>query len=159
LSGTSSSIKTKLWWNSHWMVLFQNGVWQLRSPAKMAATVQLRCYWKQLWSRWAITGSWEPLVLSHQGFFSVCDGYYTRTALKLIDAKNSDCCPIHFFMTDINLISCLILLFMLLCQYMITWDQIFSCIYWKFLLVTVAPFFLSENHREVLVFIWRIKYK
>jgi hypothetical protein len=25
-------------------------------------TVQLRCYWKQLWSRWAITGSWEPLV-------------------------------------------------------------------------------------------------
>ena len=63
MSGTSSSIKTKLWWNSHWMVLFQNGVRQLRSPAKMAATVQLRCYWKQLWSRWAITGSWEePLV-------------------------------------------------------------------------------------------------
>jgi hypothetical protein len=30
--------------NSHWMVLFQNGVRQLRSPAKMAATVQLRCY-------------------------------------------------------------------------------------------------------------------
>jgi hypothetical protein len=24
--------------------------------------VQLRCYWKQLWSRWAITGSCEPLV-------------------------------------------------------------------------------------------------
>jgi hypothetical protein len=45
------------------MVLFQNGVRQMRSPAKMAATVQLRCYWKQLWSRWAITGSWEPLVL------------------------------------------------------------------------------------------------
>ena len=45
------------------MVLFQNGVRQLRSPVKMAATVQLRCYWKQLWSRWAITGSWEPLVL------------------------------------------------------------------------------------------------
>ena len=22
------------------------------------------CYWKQLWSRWAITGSWEPLVLN-----------------------------------------------------------------------------------------------
>jgi hypothetical protein len=33
------------------------------SPTKMAATVQLRCYWKQLWSRWAITGSWEPLVI------------------------------------------------------------------------------------------------
>jgi hypothetical protein len=44
------------------MVLFQNCVWQSRSPTKMAATVQLRCYWKQLWSRWAITGSWEPLV-------------------------------------------------------------------------------------------------
>jgi hypothetical protein len=26
--------------------------------------LQLRCYWKQLWSRWAITGSWEPLVLN-----------------------------------------------------------------------------------------------
>jgi hypothetical protein len=63
LSGTSSSIRTKLWWNSHWMVLFQNCVRQSRSPTKMATTVQLRCYWKQLWSRWAITGSWEPLVL------------------------------------------------------------------------------------------------
>ena len=61
LSGTSSSIKTKLWRNSHWMVLFQNCVRQSWSPTKMAATVQLRCYWKQLWSRWAITGSWEPL--------------------------------------------------------------------------------------------------
>jgi len=36
------------------MVLFQNCVWQSRSPTRMAATVQLRCYWKQLWSRWAI---------------------------------------------------------------------------------------------------------
>ena len=44
------------------MVLFQNCVRQSRSPTKMADTVQLRCYWKQLWSRWAITGSWEPLV-------------------------------------------------------------------------------------------------
>jgi hypothetical protein len=26
LSGTRSSIRTKLWWNSHWMVLFQNCV-------------------------------------------------------------------------------------------------------------------------------------
>jgi hypothetical protein len=25
--------------------------------------VQLRCYWKQLWSRWAITGCWEPVVV------------------------------------------------------------------------------------------------
>jgi hypothetical protein len=52
------------------MVLFQNGVRQLRSPAKMAATVQLRCYWKQLWSRWAITGSWEPLVMLSKSFRS-----------------------------------------------------------------------------------------
>ena len=43
-----------------WMILFQNCVRQSRSPTKMATTV--RCYWKQLWSRWAITGSWEPLV-------------------------------------------------------------------------------------------------
>ena len=49
------------------MVLFQNCVRQLRSPAKLAATVQLRCYWKQLWSRWAITGSWEPLVFTKLG--------------------------------------------------------------------------------------------
>ena len=62
MSGTSRSIRTKLWWNSHLMVLFQNCVRQSRSPTKMAATVQLHCYWKQLWSRWAITGSWEPLV-------------------------------------------------------------------------------------------------
>ena len=51
--------------NSHknlWMVLFQNCVRPSGSPTKMATTVQLRCYWKQLWSRWAITGSWEPLV-------------------------------------------------------------------------------------------------
>ena len=65
MSGTSSSIRTKLWWNSHWMVLFQNCVRQSRSHTKIAATVQLRCYWKQLWSRWAITGSWEPLVFKH----------------------------------------------------------------------------------------------
>jgi hypothetical protein len=44
------------------MVLFQNCVRQSRSSTKMATTVQLRCYWKQLWSRWVITGSWEPLV-------------------------------------------------------------------------------------------------
>ena len=57
------------------MVLFQNGVRQLHSPAKMAATVQFRCYWKQLWSRWAITGSWEPLV-------------FTETLLKFIGIQN-----------------------------------------------------------------------
>jgi hypothetical protein len=34
--------RTKTGWL--WMVLFQNGVRQLRSPAKMATTVQLRCY-------------------------------------------------------------------------------------------------------------------
>ena len=44
------------------MVLFQNCVRQSCSPTKMTTTVQLHCYWKQLWSRWAITGSWEPLV-------------------------------------------------------------------------------------------------
>jgi hypothetical protein len=33
-TGTSSSIRTKLWWNSHWIVLFQNCVWQSRSPTK-----------------------------------------------------------------------------------------------------------------------------
>jgi hypothetical protein len=47
------------------MVLFQICVRQSCSPTKMATTVQLRCYWKCLWSRWAITGSWEPLVPSN----------------------------------------------------------------------------------------------
>jgi hypothetical protein len=70
LSGTGSSIRTKLWWNSHLMVLFQNCVQQSCSPTKMAAAVQLRCYWKQLWSRWAITGSWEPLVSFALSIFS-----------------------------------------------------------------------------------------
>ena len=70
MSGTSSSIRTKLWWNSHWMVLFQNCVRKLHSPTKMATTVQLCCYWKQLWSRWAITGSWEPLV-------RICNHFHT----------------------------------------------------------------------------------
>jgi hypothetical protein len=46
------------------MVLLQNYVRQSRSPTKMATTVQLRCYWKQLWSRGAITDSWEPLVFN-----------------------------------------------------------------------------------------------
>jgi hypothetical protein len=59
---------------------FQNGVRQLRSPAKMATTVQLRCYWKQFWSRWAITGSWEPLVLYYfsyfQQLFKIKDPFY-----------------------------------------------------------------------------------
>ena len=58
------NIRTKVWRNSHWMVPFQKCVRQSRSPTKMAATVQLRCYWKQLWSMRAITGSWEPLVIS-----------------------------------------------------------------------------------------------
>jgi hypothetical protein len=44
LSGTSSSIRTKLWWNSHLMVLFQNCVRQSCSPTKMAAAVQLLWY-------------------------------------------------------------------------------------------------------------------
>jgi hypothetical protein len=52
--------------SSYWAYGFRQEdfyVNQSRSPTKMAATVQLRCYWKQVWSRWAITGSWEPLVL------------------------------------------------------------------------------------------------
>ena len=76
MSGTSSSIRTKLWWNSHWMVLFQNCVRQSRSPTKMATTVQLCCYWKQLWSRWAITGSWEPLVFAMLGDIDLIFGIW-----------------------------------------------------------------------------------
>jgi hypothetical protein len=41
LSETICSIRTKFWWNSHWMVLFQNCVWQSHSLTKMATTVQL----------------------------------------------------------------------------------------------------------------------
>jgi hypothetical protein len=73
LSGTSSSIRTKLWWNSHWMVLFQIYVRQSMSPAKMTATVQVHHYWKQLWSRWAITDSWEPLVCLYFLAVLVCN--------------------------------------------------------------------------------------
>jgi hypothetical protein len=42
LSGTSSSIKTELRWNSHWMVLFQNGVRHL---------VRGRDHQTQIWFR------------------------------------------------------------------------------------------------------------
>ena len=82
--GTSSSIKTKLWWNSHWMVLFQNGVRQLCSPAKMAATVQLHCYWKQLWSRWAITGSWEPLVVVVSNFNILLRNHWANLGFRFM---------------------------------------------------------------------------
>jgi hypothetical protein len=92
LSGTSSTIRTKLWWNSHWMVLFQNCVRQLHSPAKMAATVQLRCYWKQLWSRWAITVSWEPLVQLYYGenkyIFSAISWWEQVTICQLYHGEN-----------------------------------------------------------------------
>ena len=75
------------------MVLFQNGVRQLHSPAKMATTVQFRCYWKQLWSRWAITGSWEPLVYfintpkvsTHYGEYSYAVSW---SLMKEIKKKN-----------------------------------------------------------------------
>jgi hypothetical protein len=36
--------KTHIAFVKIFLVLFQNGVRQLRSPAKMATTVQLRCY-------------------------------------------------------------------------------------------------------------------
>jgi hypothetical protein len=41
LSGTSCSIGTKLWLNSHWMVLFQNCVWWSRPLTKIAAQLNL----------------------------------------------------------------------------------------------------------------------
>jgi hypothetical protein len=47
LSGASSSIRTKLWWNSHWMILFQNCVRQSRSPTKMAANDYFIKVWFQ----------------------------------------------------------------------------------------------------------------
>ena len=87
MSGTSSSIKTKLWWNSHWMVLFQNGVRQLRSPDRMATTVQLRCYWKQLWSRWAITGSWEPLVNWLESFWNYVNKFHLSFTISEINDR------------------------------------------------------------------------
>ena len=38
---TICSIRTKCWWNSHWMVLFQNCVWWSRPLTKMAAQLNL----------------------------------------------------------------------------------------------------------------------
>ena len=37
LSETICSIRTKFWWNGHWMVLFQNCVWWSHPLTKMAA--------------------------------------------------------------------------------------------------------------------------
>ena len=103
LSGTSSSIKTKLRWNSHWMVLFQNGVRQLRSPAKMATTVQLRCYWKQLWSRWAITDSWEPLVMCSSVFSAYVDFHISIFFSQITWLNVANLCrDIAWMVLDIN---------------------------------------------------------
>jgi hypothetical protein len=41
LSETICSIRTKFWWNSHWMVLFQKCVRRLGPSTKMAPTVEL----------------------------------------------------------------------------------------------------------------------
>jgi hypothetical protein len=38
LSETICSIRTKFWWNSHWMVLFQKYIWQFGPSTKMAPT-------------------------------------------------------------------------------------------------------------------------
>jgi hypothetical protein len=40
------SIRTKFWWNSHWMVLFQNCVRQRRPVSKMAAMTKNRNFFK-----------------------------------------------------------------------------------------------------------------
>jgi hypothetical protein len=65
--GPSNDYVIKVWFQlSNWFKARRflcDCVRQSHSPTKMAATVQLHCYWKQLWSRWAITGSWEPLVV------------------------------------------------------------------------------------------------
>jgi hypothetical protein len=63
-------------------------VWfQLSNWFQTRTTVQLRCYWKQLWSRWAITGSWEPLVVTHHNVPSATNtrtisGAYSENMVK-----------------------------------------------------------------------------
>jgi hypothetical protein len=85
LSGTSSSIRTKLWWNSHLMVLFQNCVRQSCSPTKMAAAVQLHCYWKQLSVRWHLADVWTTIMV----YCRVC-GYWVNDHIIVNNAVTKD---------------------------------------------------------------------
>jgi hypothetical protein len=92
----------------------QNCVRQLRSPAKMAATVQLHCYWKQLWSRWAITGSCEPLVLN----ITMLWINTTQNAKSRIIVVLFHCCTLIWGLTNNNYnLYFKLLQFMTQCQY------------------------------------------
>jgi hypothetical protein len=67
VSVSARIISAKFGWN--WLRSFRGEHFfyfiPLFSISSLAAilVVQLHCYWKQLWSMWSITGSWEPLVV------------------------------------------------------------------------------------------------
>ena len=77
LSGTSSSIRTKLWRNSHWIFLFQNCVRQSRSSHQdghhSAVALLLKAALLQVSDYRLLGGSGlflGPVKLSHIGFFA-----------------------------------------------------------------------------------------
>jgi hypothetical protein len=49
LSETICSIRTKFWWNSHWMALFQKCVRRFGPSTKMAPTAELSLTYMTLW--------------------------------------------------------------------------------------------------------------
>jgi hypothetical protein len=54
---TICSIRTKCWWNSHWMVLFQKCVWRFGPSTKMAPTAELSLSYVKLST--AVQPSWS----------------------------------------------------------------------------------------------------
>jgi hypothetical protein len=60
----------------------------------------IRCFWKQLWSRWAITGSWDPLVLFIHNHLTLIKWCYTRLQHDLpLDPIIS---PYHFHFQNLS---------------------------------------------------------
>jgi hypothetical protein len=53
--------KTTNWFS--WFMVFNAPFNNISVISWQSVLLVEDCYWKQLWSRWAITGSWEPLVL------------------------------------------------------------------------------------------------
>ena len=96
LSETICSIRTKFWWNSHWMLLFQKWVRRLGPSTKIAPTAELslsldpmgnshknlllRNHWvncNQTLVEWSLNGPLPKLCLAFQT--SDQDGHHSQT--------------------------------------------------------------------------------
>jgi hypothetical protein len=77
LSETICSIRTQFWWNSHWMVLFQNCVHRFGPSTKMASTAELsedhpRIISAKFGWNWLSSFTGEDFFLFSSPFFLIC---------------------------------------------------------------------------------------